>query len=377
MFDLTGKTALVTGASGGIGGAIAKALAKQGARVALSGTRVEALEKLRGEIGGDHPITPCNLSDGAAVDALIGQAEQALGGRLDILVANAGITKDGLLLRMKDEDFQNVLKVNLESYFRLSRAALRNMMKNRWGRIIGITSVVGVTGNPGQANYAASKAGMIGFTKALAAEVASRNVKVLVTGNPANTNALLAQRNAPDLAPECFSAMTMLDHTRAVSQLAAKCGVPTKDVKNVTVWGNHSCMQYPDLHHAKVKGVDALSLVEHDWFVDDFIPTVQHRGTEVIKVRGASSAASAANAAIKHMSTWIHGTDEGDWVSMAVPSDGSYGIEDGLVYSFPCRVIDGQYQIVKGLDLNEFSLERLRQNEVEVREEMLAIKHML
>ena len=176
MFDLSGKTALVTGASGGIGGAIAKALAAQGARVALSGTRVEALEKLRAEMGGDHPITPCNLSDGAAVDALVGQAEQALGGRLDILVANAGITKDGLLLRMKDEDFQNVLKVNLESYFRLSRAALRNMMKNRWGRIIGITSVVGVTGNPGQANYAASKAGMIGFTKALAAEVASRNV---------------------------------------------------------------------------------------------------------------------------------------------------------------------------------------------------------
>lgn len=176
MFDLSGKTALVTGASGGIGGAIAKAFAAQGARVALSGTRVEALEKVRAEIGGDHPITPCNLSDPAAVDALIGQAEQALGGRLDILVANAGITKDGLLLRMKDEDFQNVLRINLESYFRLSRAALRNMMKNRWGRIIGITSVVGVTGNPGQANYAASKAGMIGFTKALAAEVASRNV---------------------------------------------------------------------------------------------------------------------------------------------------------------------------------------------------------
>lgn len=177
MFDLKGKTALVTGASGGIGGAIAKALAAQGARVALSGTRVEALEKVRAEIGGgDHPITPCNLSDSAAVDALIGQAETALGGRLDILVANAGITKDGLMLRMKDEDFQSVLKINLESYFRLSRAALRNMMKNRWGRIIGITSVVGVTGNPGQANYAASKAGMIGFTKALAAEVASRNV---------------------------------------------------------------------------------------------------------------------------------------------------------------------------------------------------------
>jgi len=176
MFDLTGKTALVTGASGGIGGAIAKALAAQGAKVALSGTRVEALEKVKAEIGGDHVIAPCNLSDPTAVDALIGQAEQALGGRLDILVANAGITKDGLLLRMKDDDFQNVLKINLESYFRLSRAALRNMMKNRYGRIIGITSVVGVTGNPGQANYAASKAGMIGFTKALAAEVASRNV---------------------------------------------------------------------------------------------------------------------------------------------------------------------------------------------------------
>ncbi len=176
MFDLSGKTALVTGASGGIGGAIAKALAESGAKVALSGTRVEALEKVKAELGGDHVITPCNLSDPAAVDALIGQAEAALGGRLDILVANAGITKDGLLLRMKDDDFQNVLKINLESYFRLSRAALRNMMKNRWGRIIGITSVVGVTGNPGQANYAASKAGMIGFTKALAAEVASRNV---------------------------------------------------------------------------------------------------------------------------------------------------------------------------------------------------------
>jgi 3-oxoacyl-[acyl-carrier protein] reductase len=176
MFDLSGKTALVTGASGGIGGAIARALAGRGATVALSGTRVEALEALKAEIGAAHPIAPCNLADAAAVDALIGQAEAALGGRLDILVANAGITKDGLLLRMKDEDFQNVVRINLESYFRLSRAALRGMMKNRWGRIIAITSVVGVTGNPGQANYAASKAGMIGFTKALAAEVASRNV---------------------------------------------------------------------------------------------------------------------------------------------------------------------------------------------------------
>ncbi len=176
MFSLAGKTALVTGASGGIGGAIARAFATQGARVALSGTRVEALEALRAELGEGHVVTPCNLADGPAVDALIGQAETALGGKLDILVANAGITKDGLLLRMKDEDFQQVLKVNLESYFRLARAALKGMMRQRSGRIIGITSVVGVTGNPGQANYAASKAGMIGFTKALAAEVASRNI---------------------------------------------------------------------------------------------------------------------------------------------------------------------------------------------------------
>ena len=178
MFNLSGKTALVTGASGGIGGAIAKALAAQGARVALSGTRVEALEKVKAELGGDHVITPCNLSDPAAVDALVGQAEAALGGKLDILVANAGITKDGLLLRMKDEDFQRVLTINLEGYFRLSRAALKTMMKNRWGRIIGITSVVGVTGNPGQANYAASKAGMIGFSKSLAQEVGSRGITV-------------------------------------------------------------------------------------------------------------------------------------------------------------------------------------------------------
>jgi len=177
MFDLTGKTALVTGASGDIGRAIAIGLAAQGARVALSGTRVEALNETKAQLAaGDHPILTASLADTAQVDALVGQAEQALGSKLDILVSNAGITKDGLLLRMKDEDFQNVLKINLEAYFRLSRAALRNMMKNRRGRIIGITSVVGVTGNPGQANYAASKAGMIGFTKALAAEVASRNV---------------------------------------------------------------------------------------------------------------------------------------------------------------------------------------------------------
>lgn len=178
MFDLTGKRALVTGATGGIGGAIAEALIAQGALVALSGTRIEALEALQGKFGADRAsILPCNLDDPAAVDALVGQAETALGG-LDILVANAGVTRDQLLLRMKDEDWRSVLAINLDSYFRLSRAALKGMMKQRYGRIIGVTSVVGVTGNPGQANYAASKAGMIGFSKSLAQEVASRNVTV-------------------------------------------------------------------------------------------------------------------------------------------------------------------------------------------------------
>jgi len=178
MFALTGKAALVTGASGGIGGAIARALAERGARVALSGTRVEALETVRAELAGEgHALLPCDLGDAAAVDALIGQAEAALG-QVDVLVSNAGLTRDGLLLRMKDEDWERVIRVNLEAYFRLSRAALKGMMKRRFGRIIAITSVVGVTGNPGQTNYAASKAGMIGFSKALAQEVASRNVTV-------------------------------------------------------------------------------------------------------------------------------------------------------------------------------------------------------
>ncbi len=178
MFDLTGKTALVTGASGGIGGAIARAFHAQGAAVTLSGTRAEALEALAAELGERAFIAPCNLSDAAAVDGLIGAAEAVAGASIDILVANAGVTRDGLLLRMKDEDFETVIKVNLEAYFRLSRAALKGMMKRRWGRIIGVTSVVGVTGNPGQTNYAASKAGMIGFSKSLAQEVASRNVTV-------------------------------------------------------------------------------------------------------------------------------------------------------------------------------------------------------
>jgi 3-oxoacyl-[acyl-carrier protein] reductase len=177
MFDLTGKTALVTGATGGIGAEIARALHGAGAHVVLSGTREAVLADLAAELGGRTSIVPANLSDSAAVDGLIGLAEAAAG-QVDILVANAGITRDGLLLRMKDDDWEQVLKVNLESYFRLSRAALRGMMKRRFGRIIGITSVVGVMGNPGQANYAASKAGMIGFSKALAQEVATRGVTV-------------------------------------------------------------------------------------------------------------------------------------------------------------------------------------------------------
>ena len=177
MFDLTGKTALVTGATGGIGGDIARGLHAQGAHVVASGTRAEVLDALAASLGERVTTLTCDLAEPAAVDALIGQAEAAAG-QVDILVANAGITRDGLLVRMKDEDWQTVLTVNLEAYFRLSRAALRGMMKRRWGRIIGVTSVVGVTGNPGQANYAASKAGMIGFSKALAQEVAPRNITV-------------------------------------------------------------------------------------------------------------------------------------------------------------------------------------------------------
>lgn len=178
MFNLDGKHALVTGATGGLGGEIARTLHAQGAVVALSGTRAERLEALASELGERAYVVPCNLSDGDAVDALPKMASEAMGGPVDILVANAGITRDGLLMRMKQEDWDLVQKVNLESYFRLAKACLRPMMKGRWGRIIGITSVVGVTGNPGQTNYAASKAGMIGFSKALAQEVAARGVTV-------------------------------------------------------------------------------------------------------------------------------------------------------------------------------------------------------
>ncbi len=207
-------------------------------------------------------------------------------------------------------------------------------------------------------------------------EVANRDVKVLVTGNPANTNALIAIKNAPDLSPNNFSAMSRLDHNRAISQLAEKCGVLCTDIKNMAVWGNHSALQYPDLHHAKVKGQDALALVEQDWFVNTFIPTVQNRGTEVINARGQSSAASAANAAIEQMHNWALGTPDGDWVSMGLLSAGGYGIESDLVYSFPVTVRDGQVSVVKGLNINEFSLSRMQLSVVELRQERDAVRHL-
>lgn len=200
MFDLTGMTALVTGASGGLGSAIAKALARQGARLAVSGSNIEKLESFRRSLGGDHVALPCNLSDGAAVDQLVPQAVEALGGNLDILVNNAGVTRDNLLMRMKDEEFEDVIRINLEAAFRLMRAAARPMMKARFGRIISITSVVGVTGNPGQANYVASKAALIGMTKSVAQELASRGITVNAVApgfmTSAMTDALNEQQRA-------------------------------------------------------------------------------------------------------------------------------------------------------------------------------------
>lgn len=207
-------------------------------------------------------------------------------------------------------------------------------------------------------------------------EVASRNVKVLVTGNPANTNALIAMKNAPDLSSFCFSAMMQLDHNRSISQLAEKVGVTSREISNVVVWGNHSSTQYPDLHHAKVKEKDALSLVGDKWFKDEFIPTVQQRGGAIIKARGQSSAASAASAAISHMKTWVFGTEENDWMSMGMVSDGSYGVEKGLMFSFPVSVVKGYVNIVQDLELNDFSKEKLLITETELKEERDAIKHL-
>ena len=206
---------------------------------------------------------------------------------------------------------------------------------------------------------------------------ASRNIKVLVVGNPANTNALIAQRNAPDLDPRQFTAMTRLDHNRALTQLAQKTGTSINDVTNMTIWGNHSSTQYPDIHHAKVKGQAAIGMVEQDWYEGTFIPDVQQRGAAIIKARGASSAASAANAAIGHMRSWALGSPDGDWVSMGVYSDGSYGIQEGLIYSFPCVCKGGDWQIVQGLEINEFSRARMTATETELSEERDAVSHLL
>jgi len=191
-------------------------------------------------------------------------------------------------------------------------------------------------------------------------EVASRDIKVLVVGNPANTNALIAMSHAPDIDPRQFNAMTRLDHNRAMSQLGAKVGRPITDITKMTIWGNHSTTQYPDLFHCEVDGQNAAELVDdQDWLENTFIPTVAKRGAAIIDARGASSAASAANAALDHMHNWALGTPKDDWVSMSVPSDGSYGVAEGIISSFPCTVTDGEYSIVPGLEINDFSRSRI------------------
>jgi len=206
-------------------------------------------------------------------------------------------------------------------------------------------------------------------------EVAADDVKVVVTGNPANTNALIAQRNAPDVPADRFTALTRLDHNRAIAQLAAKTGAAVTDIKKMTIWGNHSATQYPDLFHAEVRGQNAAELVgDQAWLENEFIPKVQQRGAEIIAARGSSSAASAANATVDHARDWVLGTPEGDWVSMAVPSDGSYGVAEGLISSFPVTVRDGRYEIVQGLDIDDFSRARIDASAAELADERDAVK---
>jgi malate dehydrogenase len=212
--------------------------------------------------------------------------------------------------------------------------------------------------------------------KALA-EVADRRVKILVVGNPANTNALIARENAKGIDPRNFTAMTRLDHNRAKAQLAAKTGSRVTDIRGVTIWGNHSATQFPDLAHAKVAGQPALTRVPPSWYRDEFIPTVQQRGAAIIKARGASSAASAASAAIDHVHDWALGTADDDWVSMAVASDGSYGIPEGVVYSYPVRCVRGDYQIVQGLEIDEFARGKLKATDTELREERAGVADLL
>lgn len=206
---------------------------------------------------------------------------------------------------------------------------------------------------------------------------ASRQVKVLVVGNPANTNALIAQSNAPGLNAANFTAMTRLDHNRALAQLAAKTGKHVNDLSRMTIWGNHSSTQYPDISHALVNERRATELVDAAWIRNDFIPTVQQRGAAIIKARGLSSAASAASAAIDHIRDWVLGTPGDDWVSMAVPSDGSYGIKEGIIYSYPVRCTKGKYEIVQDLAISDFSRERMKATEDELRQEREAIAELL
>lgn len=205
---------------------------------------------------------------------------------------------------------------------------------------------------------------------------AAEDLKVVVVGNPANTNALIASSHAPDIPAQRFTAMTRLDHNRAVAQLAAKTGRPVADIKNAAIWGNHSASQYPDITHATVGGAPATSLVEESWIADEFIPRVAKRGAEIIEVRGGSSAASAANAAVEHMRLWVQGTPEGDWTSMAVPSDGSYGVPEGLISSFPVTTADGNYSIVQGLDISDFSRARIDASVAELAEERAAVTEL-
>ncbi len=209
-------------------------------------------------------------------------------------------------------------------------------------------------------------------------EVASREVKVLVVGNPANTNCLIAMKNAPGLKPSNFSAMMRLDHNRAQTQIAQKTGKPVSSVRKMTVWGNHSATQYPDIYHAEVDGQKAARLInDQKWVEDYFVPTIQKRGAAIIEARGLSSAASAANAAMDHLRDWVFGTRDGDWVSMGVPSDGSYGIAEGVIYGYPCVCRNGKYEIVKGLEVSDFSRTRMMATFKELQEERDSIKHLL
>ncbi|GAA1838998.1 malate dehydrogenase [Microlunatus capsulatus] len=205
---------------------------------------------------------------------------------------------------------------------------------------------------------------------------AADDVKVLITGNPANTNALIAMSNAPDIPRERFNALTRLDHNRAVAQLAAKTGSSVNDVRHLTIWGNHSATQYPDVFHATVGGRPAAELVDQAWLESDFLPKVQQRGAAIIEARGASSAASAANATVDHVRDWVHGTPEDDWVSMSVPSDGSYGVPEGIISSFPCTVADGAYSIVQGLEVNDFSRAKIDASAAELVEEREAVRSL-